>query len=275
MIMKQVSAVILGVQKCGTTSLSHYLSQHPEINFCKEKEPDFFSKSNDWRKELESYHKLFLSLKNSQKKTWIEASTTYSWLLEYPKVPRRLLEYNKNLKFIFIVRDPIARIKSHYLHHRLKAYTNKSFEEEVINNPTYLAHSKYAMQIRPFLELFPFENFHFMTLNQLKENTNKELHDIANFLDISIEGFKIIDKSLKNKTSELKKTRSLKKILTPLARLFPLKIRNSLRGLFYYKVDLNFEIEPEFEKYLWRFLEDDVRAFEKITNMDLENQWKR
>ena len=100
--MKQVSAVILGVQKCGTSSLSHYLSQHPEINFCKEKEPDFFSKSNDWRKELESYHKLFLSLKNSQKKIWIEASTTYSWLLEYPKVPRRLLEYNKNLKFIFI-----------------------------------------------------------------------------------------------------------------------------------------------------------------------------
>ena len=38
-------------------------------------------------------------------------------------------------------------------------------------------------------------------INQLKENTNKELHDIANFLDISIEGFKIIDKSLKNKTS--------------------------------------------------------------------------
>lgn len=273
---KKVNTIILGVQKCGTTTLSHYLSQHPEINFCKQKEPDFFSKGNDWTKELKSYHQLYTSSENSaKKKIWMEASTTYSWLLEYPEVPKRLLEYNKNLKFIYIMRDPIARIKSHYLHHRLKAYTNKPFEEEVINNPTYLAHSKYAMQIRPFLELFPFENFHFMTLKQLKENTAKELLSVANFLDISKEGFEIIDKSLKNKTSELKKTRSMKKTLTPLARLFPLKIRNSLRGLFYYNADLNFEMEPEFEQYLWRFLEDDVRAMENITNMELENTWKR
>ena len=61
----------------------------------------------------------------------------------------------------------------------------------------------------------------------------------------------------------------------PSSRLFPLKIRNSLRGLFYYNADLNFEMEPEFEQYLWRFLEDDVRAMENITNMELENTWKR
>lgn len=273
--MKQVSAIILGVQKCGTTSLSHYLSQHPEINFCREKEPNFFSKSKDWKKELKSYYQLYSSPKNTDNKIWMEASTTYSWFLEYPEVPRRLFKYNKNLKFIFIVRDPIARIKSHYLYHKLKGYTNKSFEEEVINNPTYIAHSKYAMQIRPFLELFPFENFHFMTLNKLKENLDKELLDIANFLQISSKGFDIIDKSLRNKTSELKKVRSIKKTLTPLARVFPLKIRNSLRSLFYYDVDLNFKMEPEFEQYLWRFLEDDVRAFEKIANMELENSWKR
>lgn len=276
MIMKTVNTIIIGVQKCGTTTLSHYLSQHPEINFCKQKEPDFFSKSKDWKKELKSYHELYTSSeKSAKKKIWMEASTTYSWLLEYPEVPKRLHEYNKSLKFIFIIRDPIARIKSHYLHHRLKSYTNKPFEEEVINNPTYLAHSKYAMQIRPFLELFPFENFHFITLKQLKENTHIELLKFANFLNISKEGFETIDKSIKNKTLELKKVRSIKKILTPLARLFPLKIRNGLRGLFYYDVDLNFEMEPEFEKYLWRFLEDDVRAMENITNMELENTWKR
>jgi hypothetical protein len=275
MLNKKVGAMILGVQKCGTTTLSHYLSQHPEINFCKQKEPEFFSKNIDWSTDLNNYHKLYASSKIINDKLWVEASTTYSWLLEYPEVPKRLLSYNNELKFIFILRDPVARIKSHYLHHRLKAYTKSTFEEEVLKNPTYIAHSKYATQIRPFLELFPKENFLFTTLERFKENSDRELSLIAEFLNISEEGFNSIDKRQKNKTADLKKTRAIKKTLTPLARLFPLKFRNALRKPFFYSANLDFEVKSEFEKYLWRFLEDDVRATEKITGLDLESKWKR
>lgn len=48
-----------------------------------------------------------------------------------------------------------------------------------------------------------------------------------------------------------------------------------LENLFFYSANLDFEVKSEFEKYLWRFLEDDVRATEKITGLDLESKWKR
>ena len=159
--MKKVDVMLIGVQKCGTTTLADWLSKHSEISFCKE--PDFFSKNKDWRSDIDTYHSLFEDDSTISDNIWMEASTTYSWLLEYPEVASRILEYNKNTKFIFIMRNPIERIKSHYIHHRLKAYTTKPFELEVQSNPTYISHSRYAIQIRPFLELFPKENFHFLT----------------------------------------------------------------------------------------------------------------
>ena len=41
-------ALIIGAMKCGTTSLFYYLSQHPEICSCREKEPEFFTNDAKW-----------------------------------------------------------------------------------------------------------------------------------------------------------------------------------------------------------------------------------
>ena len=48
------------------------------------------------------------------------------------EVAKRIFEYNKNAKFIYIIRDPIERIKSHYRHNWIKGYTRKSFVEQVL-----------------------------------------------------------------------------------------------------------------------------------------------
>ena len=53
----KVNLIILGFQKCGTTTLSEILANHSQINFCSQKEPNYFSNNKNWRENLENYHK--------------------------------------------------------------------------------------------------------------------------------------------------------------------------------------------------------------------------
>ena len=104
-----VNAIIIGVQKCGTTTLANWLSQHPGVRVCDQKEPDFFSKSPDWRAYLDGYHRLYADEnEGGSKKLWVEGSTSYSWYLDYPETAKRLFEYNPHLKLVFIVREPMT-----------------------------------------------------------------------------------------------------------------------------------------------------------------------
>jgi hypothetical protein len=56
------NVIIIGAAKCGTTSLYHYLGQHPEVAqaaHCRpKKEMDFFS-DPDWRSRLDWYRAHF------------------------------------------------------------------------------------------------------------------------------------------------------------------------------------------------------------------------
>ena len=48
----KVNFMIIGAMKCGTTTLVAILQDHPEIGFCKIKEPQFFCKNKDWKKKF-------------------------------------------------------------------------------------------------------------------------------------------------------------------------------------------------------------------------------
>ncbi|MDZ7821446.1 MAG: sulfotransferase [Candidatus Marinimicrobia bacterium] len=109
----KVDFIILGAAKCGTTTLYRILKDHPDINFCREKEPDFFSKTEDWKTHLADYHKLF---REEEGKIYGEASHSYT---AYPRFNLNIWEdihaYNPGMKFIYIVRDPVDRFISSYM----------------------------------------------------------------------------------------------------------------------------------------------------------------
>ena len=71
-----VNFVLAGAQKCGTTSLSEQLSAHPDVGFCVEKEPHFFSKHPAPLDSaaLAEYHGRF---EPQNAVLWGEASTSY------------------------------------------------------------------------------------------------------------------------------------------------------------------------------------------------------
>ena len=265
-----VGALVLGVQKCGTTTLANWLAQHPGVTFCIQKEPDFFSRNEDWKAKLSEYHQLYLSdTRENANKLWIEGSTSYSWFLEFPQVADRLFEYNPNLKFIYIVREPISRIVSHYKHNFLKGHTRKAFSKAVIEEPEFLAHSSYETQIRPFLKKFKRENFLFLPFEDLVAKEDDVLNQIFNFLDLEpLSARERIDMSAQNKSDTLKKVSPLKNYIAPFFRFVPLRLRLKFRTIMYSEHKVEIDSNHQLEEQLYQLLYNDIRAFKDLSGID-------
>ena len=103
-------ALIIGAMKAGTTSLFKYLSQHPEICACQEKEPNFFASDINWSKGLDWYQNLW-KWNQDLHKIALEASTFYTRLPE-ANAAERIAQIKAKFKFIYILRNPVERIES-------------------------------------------------------------------------------------------------------------------------------------------------------------------
>ena len=101
--------MIVGAQKCGTTAMAHFLSQHPEIGMASAKEVHLFDAPNysrDWTPEQidRRYRPRFAHC--SDARIWGEATPGYMFV---PEIPRELKRYNPDLKLVVLLRDPVER----------------------------------------------------------------------------------------------------------------------------------------------------------------------
>jgi len=104
--------IIIGAMKCATTSLHYYLNLHPQISMSEEKELDFFIHKNNWHKGIEWYKTNF----TGNASVYGESSPNYTKYPFFNGVPERMHAVVPDAKLIYVVRDPIERIISHYIH---------------------------------------------------------------------------------------------------------------------------------------------------------------
>lgn len=105
----RVNLFIIGAQKCGTTSLFNYLIQSPSVIGSKPKEVDYFSYDLNYLKGEKWYHSHFK--KTNQKAYYLDASVDYMYI---PNTWERIKGYNKESKFLILLRNPIERAYSAY-----------------------------------------------------------------------------------------------------------------------------------------------------------------
>ncbi|WP_204140541.1 sulfotransferase [Halomicronema sp. CCY15110] len=177
--MRKKIVIIIGAMKCGTTSLFHYLAQHPLIIPSKNKEPHFFSEDAVYQRGLDWYESLWLG--NLEEGIGIEASTTYTMNPKYPQVIQRIVEAQDDydFKFIYILRDPISRLQSHMRHLIAGGHVGHT---ELVDD--YIWYSEYARQLTLFSDAFGRNKIHVMLLEDLKENPDEEVQNIYEFLEL-------------------------------------------------------------------------------------------
>lgn len=178
--------------KAGTTSLYHYLDQHPEIQMASVKETNFFSGPPNGTpypvglkriEHLADYEELF----DPAFRVRGEASPSYTVYPQRKGVPERIKEIVPRAKLIYLVRDPIARAISQYDHHVSYENERRSLDDALdLTDPhgRYTSPSFYAAQLERYLQHFPLENVLVVDQAELLADRPARLREVFNFLGV-------------------------------------------------------------------------------------------
>ena len=274
----RVGFMIIGAQKCGTTSLASQLAAHPDICFCRLKEPGYFHRTEDWEAGLEGYHALFSPLEGQ---LCGEASTMYTFLPEWQGTHSRLFAYNPSLKLIYVMRQPVERLLSNYGHDLVRGRVRGRPEAVVFEDPVYINRGRYGVQIRPYVELFGRENVLLLIFEEYVADQVRTLQDVARFLAISTGPFDDLAPAVEHQTVGEMYWRSSSVRGMVDSRLFdavraymPAPVRHAVRGALSNRLEEKPEFSPELRREIWRFVEDDVCTIEGMLGRRLD-VWRR
>ena len=176
--------VVIGAMKAGTTSLYNYLAQHPQLSVpCTEKEVNFFNNNSHWNAGISWYEKNFEN--NNLKRG--EVNPNYAMFPRCQVVPERLYQFSPDVKIIYILRDPIERLRSHIHHNYIKGFESRSITEILEDQEDslwYIAYSKYYYQLEKFLTYFERSQILVTTLENLSKEPISVMSYIFDFLEV-------------------------------------------------------------------------------------------
>jgi hypothetical protein len=176
--------LIIGAPKCGTTSLHNYLRVHPEIFMSQVKELNYFLR-DDWREQRDWYESHFAGANGHAVRG--ESSPQYA---QHPfrwRTADRVAEVVPDARLIYVVRDPIERLRSHYLERR-QGGDDRTWEEWTANWPDpadrLIASSLYATQMKVYLEHFAADDILVVDHHDLKADRIPTLRRIFEWLRV-------------------------------------------------------------------------------------------
>jgi hypothetical protein len=178
--------LVVGAMKAGTTSLYNYLRDHPQIFMPETKEVNFFNPLRNWRLGVQWYEQQFKDA-NDDVVAIGEASTSYTKFPWINDVPARVSSVLGNIRLIYVVRDPIERIRSHYLHNLSTGQEWRPIEDAIMKDEMYLNISRYSLQIDQYTPYFPRENLLIIESRELRNRRAATLREVFRFLGVDNE----------------------------------------------------------------------------------------
>lgn len=173
--------VVIGGLKCGTTSLHHYLDLHPEVQMSRPKELNFFAAELNWPLGAEWYASHF----RRDAAVRGESSPHYTNLPRFTGIAGRMASVLDDPRVIYMVRDPIDRTLSHYLHNVAGGYETRSLEEALADPASaYVQRSLYAMQLEPYLEHVGRERVELVAQEELMNSRAETMRRVFGFLGV-------------------------------------------------------------------------------------------
>ena len=175
--------LIIGAMKAGTTSLYAYLQGHPQVFMPELKEVHFFSDEDNWNQGQAWYERHFQDAGESALAVG-EASTTYSRFPHIAGVPARVAGMLPDARLIYLVRNPVDRMISDYLHRLSGNQEDASLETALLTKRKYADLSSYAMQIEQYLQYFPRLQMLILKSEDLRGQRVETLRSVCEFLGI-------------------------------------------------------------------------------------------
>lgn len=296
--MKKPDFFIVGAPKCGTTSLSEYLKQHPQIFISEPKEPHFFGTDleSHWGGRFERYRDVdkYLSLfANVQDE--IRVGEASPWYLYSKQAAGEIKQFNPASRIIIMLRNPVDMI---YSLHGQQLYNGN---EEIVDfesaldaendrrnglriprtahNPAALFYTdtaKYSEQVQRYFDVFDGERVHVIIFDDFVSDTAVAYRETLRFLNVDTDHqpqFEVHNPSKKIRSVALKRflmvrhlySHSIKWVVPSTLRR---KMINSLERLNV-KQAVRLPMRPELRSRLQKEFLADVDKLSTLLSRDL------
>jgi len=200
--------LIIGAKRCGTTSLFSHLPEHPSIAKSHHDNMGFFN--DNFHLGVNWYKSFFptISYKKKIEKKYdkflaFDVTTRY---MENNTTAENIKKIKPEIKIIVMLRNPIDRAYSQF-NLSVKEKTEKlDFEQAILEEMSrlkmenigenekklefpnkyrhYIKKSLYAMQLKPWFDIFPKENILVLSTEEFRNNDDKIYNEIFKFLNI-------------------------------------------------------------------------------------------
>lgn len=208
--------VIIGAQRCGTTSLFNYLTQHPNFHPSYPKEVNYFTlyyaRGADWYR---SHFPLMRTRDRARRagRAFVAGEAT-PYYIYHPRGPHRMADLIPDVRLILLLRCPVDRAYSHYHYEVKKGIETLSFEEAVAQEEdrlngelarfqedaaywgfahhhfSYLARGRYAEQVSALFEHFDREQVLILRSEDLYSHTIEVLKQVLAYGELPAHTFK-------------------------------------------------------------------------------------
>ncbi|MEM9452492.1 MAG: sulfotransferase [Cyanobacteria bacterium P01_E01_bin.6] len=287
----------IGVEKSGTTSVYHYLKQHPDVFMSPIKETNFLEQ--DWgngviqshrasHKRIDTFEKYNNLFKNAgAAKAVGEISPNY--LFHYQSSSKRIQQYVPNAKMIAILRDPVERAFSDYLMH-LRDVINRGQNSTLADQARYKADQSFTIRkgfyyepLKFFIDTFGEESIRIFLYDDLCQNPVKMMQEIYRFIGVS-DTF-VPDVSQKSQVAQIPKSNTVNALLrtqnpfrssiaSALKMFFPESVRQRIRTML---IAMNSQpkdsvaLSLEERALLSNLYRDDIQKLEALIQRDLSH----
>jgi len=180
-VIERPHVIIIGAMKCATSTLHDQLAAQPGIFMSTPKEPNFFSDDGVHAKGLAWYESLFDDAASTD--LCGESSTHYTKRPTLPKTIERLREVcPADTRFIYIMRHPVDRLVSHYMHEWSQGVIRSSIDSAVDEHAGLIEYGRYAYQLAPWVEAFGQSRIMPMFFERLVAEPQVTLEQVATFI---------------------------------------------------------------------------------------------
>lgn len=290
--------VVIGASRSGTTSLHHYLGQHPDIYVGPRKSPNYFVAADPqppWESAtLQAMSKQWISTRKVYEAEFRgvtdecavgDISPVYLQSIHTAKRIRETLA--PSTKIVAILRNPVDRAYAHYLGRRRDGLEpvddfNAIVERELsgpVNDDivfgSYIGCGKYHQFLMPFYEQFPADSIRVYLFDQLQEDLPGLLRDL--FLFLGVDPNYQVDTALShNQTGIIANpllrilwTRSVG-LRTKMRPYLPALIRHTSRSILAQQV-FKPSLEADVRQKVSAALSEDTQQLQQLIGMDLSH----
>lgn len=300
---KKPNFFIIGAPKCGTTSLSSYLADHPNIYFSAPKEPHHFAVDIPSMQGVFADKEQYLKLFADATEEHLAIGEASVWYLYSDRALAAIEKFAPDAKLIVLLRNPVDMVRS--LHGEWlfsqnedqenfrKAWKLQESRAKGDALPPRLRHpnrflqygeiGKFSRRVEGVLSKFPREQIKFVLFDDFARSPGDVYRSVLEFLDVPDDGRAEFPKINARKTSKFPlltlatrhAPKSISRLLNENSAIRNMK--NQMIAMIDHwnsKPAEQSQLDEEFIEDLRDYFADDVRYLAELSDLDLE-RWNR